>query len=90
MKTVFFLMAQYDARVVIPIEEVCRDYFPTLQVDKLLRKCAAGEIPLPIMRMEKSQKAMRGVHLVDLAIYLDEQLQAGKNEWEQFKAGRLP
>ncbi|MNR66800.1 Pyocin activator protein PrtN [compost metagenome] len=35
----------------------------------------AGEIDLPIVRMEGSQKAARGVHLSDLASYLDIQRQ---------------
>ena len=36
---------------------------------------SCGEIDLPIVRMEVSQKAARGVHLTDLARYLDAQHQ---------------
>ncbi|WP_442909020.1 pyocin activator PrtN family protein [Halopseudomonas sp.] len=33
----------------------------------------AAEIDMPIVRMEGSQKAAKGVHVQDLAKYLDEQ-----------------
>lgn len=38
MNTAFILMAQCGAKAIIPIDEVCRDYFPHLEADKLLRK----------------------------------------------------
>ena len=81
--TAFLLMAQYNGAAVITIEMICRDYFRHLTVDKLLRKLLAGEIALPIMRMEKSQKAARGVHLNDLADYLDKQREAALKECRQ-------
>lgn len=73
MNTLFLLMAQYDGQAVIPLTKVCTDYFCHLSVDKLQRKVMASEIDLPIVRMEGSQKAAKGVHLQDLAKYLDEQ-----------------
>lgn len=83
MKTAFILMAQYDGLAVIPLETVCRDYFRHLTVEKFLRKQLAGEIKLPIVRMEASQKAARGVHVNDLAAYLDKQADAARKECEQ-------
>lgn len=44
MKTLMLLMTQYDARAVIPVEIVCRDYFHHLTPDKFVRKCSSGEI----------------------------------------------
>lgn len=38
---------------------------------KICRKAEAGEIRIPIVRMEDSQKSAKGVHLSDLAAYLD-------------------
>lgn len=73
MNTVFLLMAQYNGMAIIPIERVCADYFSHLTPEKLLRKAGAGEIDLPITRIEGSQKAAKGVHLSDLATYLDAQ-----------------
>lgn len=83
MKTTFLLMAQYDGRAVIPVEDVCRDYFRHLTPEKFVRKAALGEIRLPIVRMEASQKAAKGVHLVDLATYLDERREAAIKEAAQ-------
>jgi hypothetical protein len=81
--TAFLLMAQYNGAAVIPLESVCRDFFRHLTVEKLLRKTLAGEIALPVLRIEKSQKAARGVHLSDLADYLDKQREAALKECRQ-------
>ena len=86
MKTSFLLMAQYDGLAVIPLDWVQRDYFRHLKVEKLLRKVQAGEIALPIVRIEGSQKCAKGVHLSDLASYLDKQAEAARKECEQLKS----
>ena len=83
MNTAFLLMAQYDGRAIIPAEEVVRDYFSHLTVDKFLRKIGAGEIALPVVRIEASQKAAKGVHLQDLAEYLDARRAAARKELAQ-------
>lgn len=83
MNTSFLLMAQYGGKAVIPIEEVCRDYFAHLTLDKFARKASAGEIPIPIIRIEASQKAAKGVHLQDLADYIDRQRAAAAKEYRQ-------
>jgi len=83
MKTLFLLMAQYDGQAVIPIEWVCRDFLG-LSVDKFKRKRLMGEIDLPVMRLgANSQKANLGVHLEDLATYLDRQREAAIREQDQ-------
>jgi hypothetical protein len=88
MKTSFLLMAQYDGLAVIPVEWVCRDYFRHLTVEKFLRKVLAGEIDLPVVRMESSQKTAKGNHVNELAAYLDKQAAAARKECEQLrKAG---
>jgi hypothetical protein len=71
MKTAFILMAQYDGLAVIPLGRVCADYFPHLSPEKMKLKIARGEIRLPLIAMERSQKSARGVHLADLAEYID-------------------
>jgi hypothetical protein len=70
---------------VIPVEWVCRDYFRHLTVEKFLRKALVGEISLPIVRIESSQKSAKGVHVNDLAAYLDKQADAARKECEQLK-----
>lgn len=86
MKTVFLLMAQYDAQAVVPIEAVCRDYFAPLTVATLVRKISAGEIRLPLVRMESSQKGAKGVHVEDLASYIDARRAAAVKECAQLAA----
>lgn len=71
MNTVFLLMARYNNLAVVPVEWVCRDYFRHLTVEKFLRKVLAGEISLPIVRIDRSQKTTKSVHIDDLAIYLE-------------------
>lgn len=84
MNTSFLLMAQYDALAVIPVATVVKDYFPHLSTDKFLRKVAIGEINIPLLRIESgSQKAAKGVHLSDLAMYLDDRRAAAVKEAKQ-------
>lgn len=83
MNTAFLLMAQYSGMAIIPLDRVCSDYFSHLTPEKLKMKVAAGDIDLPLVPIEKSQKAARGVHLNDLAAYLDAQHQKAKSEHEK-------
>ena len=81
--TAFLLFAQYGGRAVIPVEDVCRDYFNHLTPDKFLRKVTAGEIAIPVVRAEISQKCQKGVYLQDLADYLDNRREAALKEFRQ-------
>lgn len=85
LKTLFLLMAQYDGKVIIPAEIVCRDYFPHLTLVKFLRKVNSGEIALPITRAERSQKSAKGVHHQDLASYLDKRREIALSEARAFQ-----
>lgn len=69
LNTAFILLAQYQTAV-IPASKVARDYFE-LSTDKFRRKCLSGEIRLPLVRMVTSQKSATGVHINDLAEFLD-------------------
>jgi hypothetical protein len=81
--TVFLLMAQYHGKAVISVGEICRDYFPHLDPTKFIRKVGSGEIVIPMIRMEASQKAAKGVHINDLADYIDRQANAARKEcWQ--------
>lgn len=86
MNTAFLLMAQYDAKAVIPVGLVVRDYFPHLTVDKFVRKVSMGEINIPLLRIESgSQKAAKGVHVADLANYIDARREAAIKECKQLE-----
>lgn len=80
MNTAFLLMAQYGGKAIIPIDVVCKDYFSHLTPAKLVQKISAGDIPLPLVRIEASQKCAKGVHLSDLADYLDARAEAARKE----------
>lgn len=86
MNTVFLLMAQFGARAVIPIDDVRREYFGHLELDKLLRKIGLGEIALPLVRIERSAKSAKGVYVQDLADYIDAQRAAAVKERDQLAA----
>ena len=84
MNTVFLLMAQYNAQAVIPVAAVVKDYFPHLTTEKFVRKVSMGDINIPLMRIEpRSQKAAKGVHVNDLAEYLDARRAAAVKEANQ-------
>ncbi|MEE5107953.1 pyocin activator PrtN family protein [Pseudomonas alliivorans] len=73
MNTLFLLMAQYNGMAVIPLDRVCVDYM-NLSVEKFKRKRLDGEIDIPVVRLgANSQKAGLGIHLKDLAYYIDKQ-----------------
>jgi hypothetical protein len=74
--TAFLLMAQYNGKAVIPLDDVRRDYFGHMTMMKLCKKLMIGEIDLPVVRTDASQKSWKGVHLVDLANYIDRQRDA--------------
>jgi len=66
-------MAQYEGQAVIPIERVCVDYM-NLSVEKFKYKRLHGEIDIPVVRLgANSQKAALGIHIQDLAEYIDKQ-----------------
>lgn len=50
-------------KTIIPLNEVRRDFFSHLTLLKFLRKLSSGDIALPLMRMETSQKCAKGIHL---------------------------
>lgn len=83
MNTIFLLMAQYNGLAVIPLDRVCQDYM-NLTVEKFKKKQMAGEIDIPVTRLgPQSQKAGLGIHLQDLADYIDTQRKKAKSEQNQ-------
>lgn len=85
MRTDFLLLAQYNGLAVIPADVVCRDYFTHLTPMQFVRKASLGEIDIPLIRLEKSQKCAKGVHLADLAAYIDKTREAAQKEAEQLR-----
>jgi hypothetical protein len=88
VNTAFLLMAQYQGAAVIPLDRVCGDYFGHLTPTQFVRKATEGEIDLPVVRIETSQKAARGVHLLDLAKWIDARRAAAQKECDQLQGRR--
>ena len=82
METAFFLMAQYN-QPIIPVDRLVKDYFSHLTLRTFLRKVDEGQLPLPLIRMEDSQKSSKGVHINDLANYLDAQRDKAQRTFNQ-------
>lgn len=78
--TTWMLMARYEGMVIVPAELVAKDYFPHLDTPKFVRKINEGDIDLPLVQIEGSQKAARGVPLTDLARYLDRKIAEARSE----------
>lgn len=85
MNTAFLLMAQYGGAAIIPLELVCRDYFQHLTPVEFTRKATNGQIDLPVVRIETSAKAAKGVHLTDLAKWIDDRRAAAQKELDQLQ-----
>lgn len=84
MNTAFVLMARYDAMPIIPVDLVVKDFFPHMSTELFVRKTSTGEIKLPVVRIEpSSQKAAKGVHITDLAQYIDARRAAAVKEANQ-------
>lgn len=81
MKTSLMLMNLYDGKPIIPVDVVAKDHFE-LDTRTFLRKVDDGKILLPIVKMEKSQKSAKGVHLQDLAEYIDTQRADARRDME--------
>jgi hypothetical protein len=82
LNTTFLLLAQYNGKVVIPLEEVRRDFFAPDAAEassqaQLRRHQTAGQAN------GQSHKCAKGVHLQDLAGYFETRRQAAKKELSQ-------
>lgn len=74
-------MAQYGGKAIIPLKDVCADYFSHLTPQKFRWKADRGEIKIPVVRIEGSQKAAVGIHLNDLAAWIDARKAAADKEF---------
>lgn len=90
MNTVFLLMAKYDGRPLIDTETVCHDFFPHLKPEAFLRKVSTGDIHLPLVRMDgSSQKTAKGIHINDLATYIERRREEAAEELRKMTGRRF-
>ncbi len=80
MKTAFLLLAQYE-KPLIPLKEISEVYFGCAP-GTAQKKASSGSLPLPIVRLSKSQKSPLFVHINDLAEFIDQQTEKAREEWE--------
>jgi len=81
--TASLLLSQYGGKPIVSVDLVRRDYFPHLTPDNFMRKVGSGDIKLPVVRVEASQKCYKGIHILDLAAYLDGRREAAIKELKQ-------
>lgn len=84
MDTRFLLMARYDATPIIPLELVRKDFFSHLAPALFQRRLNDRSIALPVIHIEKSQKSHKGVHIDDLAHFLDKRREEALVEFTHF------
>lgn len=65
LNTLWLLLGMYEGRPFITADELARDFFQHLSAEKFVRKVDAGDIDIPLIRIEDSSKAARGVHIRD-------------------------
>lgn len=80
VSTTWMLMARYEGMVIVPVDLVVRDYFQHLTEAKFVRKVNEGDIDIPLVRIEGSNKCTKGVPLADLADYLDRKIAEAREE----------
>lgn len=76
-------MAQYDGAAIVPADRVCIDYFWHLSPENFIRKISAGDLDIPLVRMDHGHKTAKGIAIVDLAAYLDRRIEAARKECKQ-------
>lgn len=70
-----------------PLEMVCHDYFSHLTPSHFARQATDGEIDVPVVRIETSQKAAKSIHINDLAAWIDARHAAAVKECDQLHGG---
>lgn len=83
--TMFLLIWQYGPQVVVPIDLAARDYFPHLTPENLTRKILSGAIALPLLRIEDSRESAKGIHLLDLAQWIEARAEVARRVCQQIK-----
>ena len=89
MNTAFLLAARYDGRPIIPIETVREDFFPNVTLKIMIDNINTGRIALPMVRIGVGVKTAKGIHLTDLARYIDERTEEARKECHQL-TGQWP
>lgn len=79
-QTVFLLMSEYGARVLIPLEDLAYNVLG-LSVNTAKRRAKSNELPFATVKLNNSQKAPYLVHIQYLASYIENKCTAARIEW---------
>lgn len=79
--TYFGLLAEFNGRAQLPLEDVAPRYFG-INIKTAAARALAQGLPVPAYRAVKSQKAPWFISAVDLADYLDQQREKAHREWQ--------
>ncbi|MDR5901040.1 pyocin activator PrtN family protein [Halomonas icarae] len=79
--TYFGLLAEFEGRAEIPLEEVAPRYFGINARTASTRACAQA-LPVPVYRALDSQKSPWLVSAGDLAEYLDRRKAQARQQWQ--------
>lgn len=82
MNTYFGLLAEFDGRAELPLDEVAPRYFGISPRTASVRANAQA-LPVPAYRAGDSQKSPWLVSAVDLAKYLDERRAEAHEMWKR-------
>ena len=82
MNTYFGLLAEFNGRAELPLEEVAPRYFG-ISVKTASARALAQGLPVPAYRAVDSQKAPWLVSASDLANYLDKRRAEASEMWQR-------
>ena len=78
MNTAFMLLAQFE-KPVVNLDDICVEYFGC-KSHTAKQKALAGTLPVPAFRCG-SNKTTWLIHVTDLAVMIDKQREAAKEDW---------
>ncbi|SDG21780.1 Pyocin activator protein PrtN [Onishia taeanensis] len=85
MNTYFGLLAEFDGRGELPLDEVAPRYFG-ISARTASARAGAQALPVPTYRAGDSQKSPWLVSAVDLAKYLDDRKAEAHEMWQRVNA----
>ena len=81
MNTTLALMSIFHSPT-IPLSEICERFF-SIKYEEALRKAARGDLPVPVFRLTKSQRAPFMVTCEALAAHIDKAAREAEALWQR-------
>lgn len=82
MNTYFGLLAEFDGRTELPLEEVAPRFFGITARTAGFR-AGAQALPVPAYRAGDSQKSPWLISAIDLAAYIDQKRAEAREQWQR-------